>query len=459
MLFFYGADMALRTKEFNVIFIVLFSFWTMLMIGNSITNYLDSKKAIIEIASKEANLSFMKDTLYRRWVSRYGGIYVPVSEHTPPNPYLSDIKNRDITTPDGKQLTLINPAYMTRLVFEMADKDFIQAHLTSDKLKNPINKPDKWEERALEAILSGAKEFKETDLIDGEPYLRFMRPFVTEKSCLKCHSDQGYKVGDIRGGISVSVPLKDYYKTFKKKSHEYIMLNLISWLFGGSLLFYALVKLGALMKREKRLSSEKDIILRELNHRVKNNLQIISSIIDLQRANGNSVDKDALLKDIQWRLVSMATMHSMFQCEDDLIGVKSDDYLEKMVSQFSVSYKREGSPDVNIKLKADPIIMSATQALSCGLIVNELLTNSFKHAFKEDNKKPVISIEFKVTENNATLIYKDNGVGFDTEAIKNKPDSLGFILIDSMAEKLNAEVSIIGDNGFKAEFNFFTEQS
>ena len=151
--------------------------------------------------------SFQKDVVYRRWAANHGGIYAPVTEDTPPNPYLAQVPERDITTPSGRKLTLVNPAYMTRQVHELGLREYGQrGHITSLKPLRPENAPDPWEAKALRSFEEGASEVAEITEIEGTEYLRYMRPLFTEAGCLKCHEAQGYKEGDLRGGISVAVP-------------------------------------------------------------------------------------------------------------------------------------------------------------------------------------------------------------------------------------------------------------
>ncbi|MCK5565965.1 MAG: DUF3365 domain-containing protein [Planctomycetes bacterium] len=177
--------------------------------------------------------SFIKDVIYRKWAAGHGGVYVPVTEETPVNPYLSYIRERDIETPSGKKLTLVNPAYMTRQVHELGEKEGgIHGHITS---LNPIraeNKPDVWEKKTLEAFNLGEREVYSIQEIDGEPYMRLMRPLVVEQRCLKCHADQGYKVGDIRGGLSVSVEMKSRLATMKGHIAGEVITYGSIWLFG-----------------------------------------------------------------------------------------------------------------------------------------------------------------------------------------------------------------------------------
>ena len=143
----------------------------------------------------------------------HGGTYAPVTETTKPNLYLKNLEERDIYTPSGRLLTLINPAYMTRQVYEIAEEDYpIKGHLTSLNPIRPENAPSPWEIEALESFKKGATEYRSLSGTGEEEYYRLMWPLFAEKSCLKCHAEQGYKEGDLKGGISVSVPLAQYNK-------------------------------------------------------------------------------------------------------------------------------------------------------------------------------------------------------------------------------------------------------
>ena len=179
---------------------------------------------------------------FRRWGSLHGGVYVPITNAVQPNPYLV-APDREVTTTGGKKMTLVNPAWMTRQVFEQISKRSalpILSHLTSLKYINPVNKPDPWEEKSLRDFEEGRQqELSEATMVSGEPYMRLMRPFKTEQSCLKCHGHQGYKVGDIRGAISISVPLKPHLEAESREQTVFAMSHGILWLIGagGIMLF------------------------------------------------------------------------------------------------------------------------------------------------------------------------------------------------------------------------------
>lgn len=195
----------------------LSAIWIAVLLGSLAWNWYQVDQATTAVAVVDARSSFEKDLVYRRWAASHGGVYVPPTEETPPNPYLAHIPNRDVATTSGKQLTLVNPAYMTRQVHELGKEQYAtRGHITSLNPIRPENAPDAWETTALHAFEEGVKEIWAEEMIDGEPYQRYMRALVTEAICLKCHAEQGYKEGDIRGGISVSVPLAPYLAAARK---------------------------------------------------------------------------------------------------------------------------------------------------------------------------------------------------------------------------------------------------
>lgn len=206
--------------------------WTAGIIASLGWNIYQLKQSILTVARTSAEISYNKDLIYRRWVSKQGGVYVPVSEMTPANPYLK-VPNRDIMTFHGLSLTLVNPAYMTRQVNEMAmEMSGFQGHITSLNPIRPENRPDPWETESLKILQQGKKETNSVQRLSGKEYFRFMRPFVTEKSCLKCHAVQGYKEGDIRGGISVSIPMEPLRTIERSRMAQLSLAHVFLWIIG-----------------------------------------------------------------------------------------------------------------------------------------------------------------------------------------------------------------------------------
>jgi PAS domain S-box-containing protein len=233
--------------------------WSLFIGASCYWEVISERKALNKIALSEANIAIERDLLYRRWGSSHGGVYVPITSNTPPNPYLSHIPERDISTPSGRQLTLVNPAYMIRQFYELAkDKapSLGQGHLTSLKPLRPENKPDPWEEKTLKAFESGTKEFSEISLINGKPFMRLMKPFLVEKSCLKCHAIQGYKEGEIRGGLSVSIPLQPLLDASRTTINGVLVFNGVIWLLGLGVTGLGARQLSQAARAQKRIEDE-----------------------------------------------------------------------------------------------------------------------------------------------------------------------------------------------------------
>ena len=119
-------------KSFYRYVIIAVLFWTVIIAASLIWNYILEHRQIEKLARKEARTIFNKDIAYRYWATIHGGVYVPVTAETPPNPYLAHIAERDISTPSGKKLTLMNPAYMLKQVIENYSELYnIRGHITS----------------------------------------------------------------------------------------------------------------------------------------------------------------------------------------------------------------------------------------------------------------------------------------------------------------------------------------
>jgi diguanylate cyclase (GGDEF)-like protein len=210
------------------------------------------------LAQKEARANFDKDQAFRAWGTSHGGVYVPVTEKTPSSPYMAHIPERDITTPSGKRLTLMNPAYMLRQMMQQyGDLYGVKGRITSLTPLNPDNVPDAWEQAALESFIDESDEVTEITAIDGMPYLRLMKPMMTRSGCLLCHGHQGYEVGNIRGGVGVAVPMKPYLDVVSgRKINTAILLGGV-WVFG--LTGIGLFGYRGLHRVEERRSYEEQI--------------------------------------------------------------------------------------------------------------------------------------------------------------------------------------------------------
>jgi len=237
---------------------MLFGSWTLVVLGLLAVILYFSIHEDREIALNRAMDSYHKDLAVRRWAAERGGVYVPRNEKTPPNPHLAHRQDRDVTTTGGKELTLVNPAYMTRMVHELAEGAYgLKGHLTSLKPLRPENTPDAWERKALEAFEKGAREYSEVIRENGKPVLRYMGAFRVEPACLSCHAHQGYRVGDVRGGISVTVPVGSGQAPIGL-SHESIsvLMILLFWGMGGVGIYLWIRKLSRASRVQDQMMAQ-----------------------------------------------------------------------------------------------------------------------------------------------------------------------------------------------------------
>ncbi|MEW6595112.1 MAG: diguanylate cyclase [Thermodesulfobacteriota bacterium] len=163
--------------------------------------YLNHEKTIEQGLKNRARALFSSIAITRKWNAMHGGIYVEKTPGMESNPYL---KNPDIAGVDGRVYTKKNPALMTREISEIAEKEgAFQFHITSLRPLNPQNAPDAFERQALHSFSRGEREAIGRETVKGTTFYRYMAPLTTEKPCLACHAAQGYRLGDVRGGISI----------------------------------------------------------------------------------------------------------------------------------------------------------------------------------------------------------------------------------------------------------------
>ncbi len=239
-------------------------FWCTLTVGFLYLTDKNTRESAIFTGIEIGRSILKKDSAYGMWAVRHGSIYVPVTEENPPNPLLSHIPDREITSPQGKTLTLLNPAHMARQVFELEEKlHGIVGHLTSLNAIQPANKPDQWEKKALHQFNKGVMEVAEFIVKNEHPLVRVMIPIKTQTRCLKCHAVQGYKEGDIQGGLSVTVPITHIFLSTKKNNFTDRLFHLTIFLIGlaGLLTYY----LQSRKQLTKNFKDEKNLITQD-NH-------------------------------------------------------------------------------------------------------------------------------------------------------------------------------------------------
>ena len=210
------------------------------------------------------------------------------------------------------------------------------------------------------------------------------------------------------------------------------------------------------VKAENKLKSslnEKDVLLHEIHHRVKNNMQIISSLLNLQCEFVDNKKAVNLLKESQNRVKSMAMIHENLYKSEDLTHINFSDYIFNLVSNLFFSYNIDNT-QIKPILETENVNLNMETAIPCGLIISEIVSNSLKYAFPNGRKGEIL-ISLKKIKNNYQLIIQDNGIGIPEEIEFDKLESLGLKLVFQLTTQINGKIEINRSNGteFKILFN------
>ncbi len=303
--------------------------WMIIVAGSLAWDITRHKEETYEHAVIEAKIHLNKDRALRLWATSHGGVYVTPTETSPPNPYLKHVEERDVTTTTGRPLTLLNPAYMVRQISEFySDLYGVKGHLTSLKVLNPVNSPDEWERTALRSFEQGKKEMFEFTEINGEKHLRYMLPLYTEKGCLKCHGFQGYKEGDVRGGIEVSVPMMPYILIERKDINSAALRHGIFWAIG-------ILLIGFIYNLRKKRHSES----LKAKENMLSNYRLLDTISQVQSSFITDISSQILFNNILDHLLTLTKSEYGFIGEV-LYTDKGDPYL-KTHAITNIAWNRE----------------------------------------------------------------------------------------------------------------------
>ena len=183
---------------------------------------------------------------------------------------------------------------------------------------------------------------------------------------------------------------------------------------------------------------EKEVLLQEVHHRVKNNLQVISSILNLQTSFVNDEQTLEVLAESQNRIKTMSYIHESLYQTDDFSTIELTEYIETLTRNLLQSYAPKNC-DIHMETEFDEIHVDLDQAIPCGLIMNELVSNAFKYAFKGKNNG-TLKIKVKKDGDEVSLSVEDDGIGMDSDFRPEDSDSLGIYLVYALVEQLDAKI-------------------
>jgi two-component sensor histidine kinase len=196
---------------------------------------------------------------------------------------------------------------------------------------------------------------------------------------------------------------------------------------------------------------EKEVLLKEIHHRVKNNLQVISSILNLQSSFVTDEHTLEILQESRNRIRSMAIIHENLYRTEDFSSINFSNYLENLTTNLIASYRI--NEEIELKTNLNNVDLVLDQAIPCGLLVNELITNALKYAWK-NGEKGVISINLFEEAGKVNLEVFDDGVGLPLDYSQIKTETLGLQLVETLIEQLDGEIKVENENGTKYFIKF-----
>ncbi len=248
----------------------------------------------------------------------------------------------------------------------------------------------------------------------------------------------------------------------KEEEIQVVFIMLIFTLLGFAGLVYAYlssIKSQRLIAEQKNIIEkalvEKDSLLKEIHHRVKNNLQMVSSLLSLQTKNTRSKAAIEALEEGKSRVKAMALIHQKLYQNDDLSVIEMQGYIESLINSVQSVYKK-GGHNINITIDAEGVELDIDRAIPFGLILNELVSNSFKYAFPKNDDDGKIYIHLrKIADQEGFFEYTDNGIGLPEDSDDRASSSMGIRLMNRLVNQLQSQLNIDKTaDGVRFWFNF-----
>jgi signal transduction histidine kinase len=463
-------------------FLWALTIWTFILAGSFTWNYYVVESSNSKLVLNKARAFFKQILVTRAWNAEHKGVYVLINAENQPNEYLKD-SLRDLVATNGMKLTKVNPAYMTRQIARLnTSTNDLQFHITSLNPIRPANKADGWETKTLSLFETGTPEFIE--LIDGDTasQYRYMAPLITEKSCLKCHAEQGYEYGDIRGGISVSFPATEYLESTSRQLIALAVVHFILYLLGvaGLWVYYRKANLYLQIIEKKnndlvKINATKDKFFSIIGHDLKNPFTSIMGFSDLLNKQMNEKDYEGIDKyakiihESSGRLLNLLNnLLEWSRTQTGRIAVNPDYFDVSAVVNEVQELVSESAQKKSIAV--GNCIPAGTRVFADKNMIETVVRNLVSNALKFTQSGGRISVSATSAAIGLTVCIADNGVGIPREKIgrlfdvagnnptagteNEKGTGLGLIICKEFIEKNNGRIWVESEAGTGSSFYF-----
>lgn len=436
------------------------------------------EQLIIKQVYSKATSMFENIVFTRRWNANYGGIFVLKGPGVESNPYL---EHPDIRTLDGNTYTMKNPALMTREISTYAEKaGRFTYHITSLKLINPSNAPDEWERRTLEDFEEGETENKLITTLEGKPVYRFMRPLMYETGCVKCHSKQGYEIGDVRGGISVTIPFDDTARMLRSNRRAMAMLAAaVSLVLGFVLYFFVWRLMNRLSAQNSELVELNELKNRFLGiavHDLRSPLSVLKGYISLLRGGilGQTSDR---AREVLEKLERSS--EAMLELVNDLLDIST---IES--GKLELRKQRVNMDKFLREIHASAVLLASGKSIEVELSleenlpeialdrnrINQVIMNLVTNAVKFSHPNTIIVLRAERRTDGLRISVIDQGQGIPQEETPNlfadfsrtsikstageKSTGLGLAIVKRIVEAHGGSVWVESQLGEGSTFSF-----
>lgn len=325
--------------------------WTSLILCLCLISIYIHHNQIKSLAFNEAKSYANRTRVIRSWIIKQGGIYAQTTENLPPSPYIT-AKPNSLKTDSGQQLTLLSPGYFVKQTNALLnDEHMAHVKLTTLSPVDPDNSPDEWERQALKQFKKdGSLTLSEFVTINGEPYLRYMEGFISKTCCLEFYADQGYNLGEVQGGISITMPLT-HFNHHKSYEESLIMVTfLVIWTLGvaGIRISYVQLYKSDLKKSEaeqelRRQKDNLDILVNERTAELEQSLEDLKNSTLLREAAFQATFDSIIILDKNYHIIAINEVGALrLDSEpDDLTGRFLFDLLPEDVSRYRLELFEE----------------------------------------------------------------------------------------------------------------------